>query len=64
MPAAPRIAGLPSGYTSENLVHFLMTDERPNGMPPVLPPMPPYRMTREDAEATVAYIRTLPTGVE
>jgi mono/diheme cytochrome c family protein len=60
---APRIAGLPAGYSEADLVHFLMTGERPHGLPPPLPPMPPYRMNREDAEATAAYIRTLPTGL-
>lgn len=59
MPAAPRIAGFPTGYTAEDLVQFLMTGQRPHGLPPPLPPMPPYRMNREDAEATVAYLRTL-----
>ncbi len=62
MPAAPRIAGLPAGFTADDMVHFLMTGERPNGRPGPLPPMPPYRMNREDAEAVVAYVRTLPTG--
>ncbi|HTO04557.1 MAG TPA: c-type cytochrome [Opitutus sp.] len=64
MPAAPRIAGLPAGYTAEEVVQFLMTGQRPHGLPPTLPPMPPYRMNREDAEATVAYLRTLPAGEE
>jgi hypothetical protein len=61
--AAPRIAGLPAGYSAEDLVHFLMTGERPHGLPPPLPPMPPYRMNREDAEAAVAFIQSLPTGM-
>lgn len=60
MPAAPRIAGLPAGYTADDLVHFLMSGERPHGLPAPLPPMPPYRMSRTDAEAVVAYLRTLP----
>ena len=64
MPAAPRIAGLPAGYTAEEVVQFLMTGQRPHGLPSTLPPMPPYRMNREDAEATVAYLRTLPAGEE
>ena len=60
MPAAPRIAGLPVGFTEEQTVDFLMTGERPHGRGPVLPPMPPYRMTRGDAEALAAYLRSLP----
>lgn len=60
--AAPSLAGLPVGYTEETLVHFLMTGERPNGMPGTLPPMPPYRLDRSDAEAVVAYIHYLPAN--
>lgn len=59
MPVAPPIAGLPAGFTEEQTVHFLMTGERPNGRPPALPPMPEYRFNREDAEAAVAYLRSL-----
>ena len=43
-------------------MRFLMTGERPNGLPPTFPPMPPYRMNVEDAQAVVAYLRTLPSG--
>jgi cytochrome c553 len=59
MPAAPRIAGLPDGYTPKDMTHFLMTGERPNGRPGVLPPMPPYRMERRDAEAVTAYLQSM-----
>jgi mono/diheme cytochrome c family protein len=59
MAAAPRIAGLPAGFTEEDTVHFLMTGERPNGRPDPLPPMPPYRLNREDAEAVAAYLHSL-----
>lgn len=58
--AAPRIAGLPAGFTSEDTVHFLMTGERPNGRPSPLPPMPSYRFNRADAEAIAAYLKSLP----
>jgi len=61
--AAPRIAGLPAGYSRDDLVHFLMTGERPHGLPSPLPPMPPYRMNRDDAEAAAAFIQSLPTGL-
>ena len=56
---APKIAGLPAGFTAEDTVHFLMTGQRPNGRPAPLPPMPPYRMNRADAEAVTAYLRSL-----
>ena len=64
MPVAPKIAGLPAGFTFDDTVHFLMTGERPNGRPGTLPPMPPYRMDRNDAESVAAYLRSLaPTAV-
>ncbi len=56
-PAAPSIAGL-EGYTPEQAVKFLMTGERPSGVPP-LPPMPAYRFNAEDAQAVVAYLKSL-----
>lgn len=59
-PQAPGIAGLPAGYTTEDTVRFLMTGERPGGRPGTLPPMPPYRFERADAEAVTAYLRSLP----
>lgn len=59
MPVAPGIAGLPAGYTEDGTVRFLMTGERPNNMPPTLPPMPPYRMSRHDAEAIAAYLKSM-----
>ena len=61
-PTAPRIAGLPAGFTEHDTVHFLMTGERPNGRSAPLPPMPPYRFNRDDAEAIAAYLRSLSTG--
>jgi hypothetical protein len=59
MPVAPGIAGLPPGFTEEETVRFLMTGERPNGRPAALPPMPPYRFNRADAEAITAYLQSL-----
>lgn len=59
-PVAPRIAGLPAGFTQEDTVHFLMTGERPQGRPGPLPPMPPFRFNRDDAEAITAYLSSLP----
>jgi mono/diheme cytochrome c family protein len=51
------IAGLP-GWTDEQAVRFLMTGLAYNDLP-ARPPMPPYRFNREDAEAIVAYLRSL-----
>lgn len=58
--AAPRLAGLPAGFSEEQLVHFLMTGERPDGRGQPLPPMPPFRFDREDATAIATYLRSLP----
>jgi cytochrome c553 len=55
---APPIAGLPAGYTPEQMVTFLQTGKRPDGSMPT-PPMPPYRFSREDAEAVTAYLRAM-----
>ena len=54
---APAIAGLP-GFTDEDEIALLTTGHRPFGKPPD-PPMPPFRFSREDAAAIVAYLRTL-----
>lgn len=56
----PRIAGLP-GWTEEQAVKFLMTGTPPRGRRPKNP-MPPFRMTREDASAVVAYLKSLTPG--
>jgi mono/diheme cytochrome c family protein len=57
-PAAPGIAGLPMGWTEAALVKLLMTGEGRLGTP-LAPPMPQFRMTRQDAEAIVAYLKSL-----
>jgi mono/diheme cytochrome c family protein len=54
---APHIAGLP-GFRDADVVRLLTTGSRPDGRIPN-PPMPPFRLTREDADAVVAYLRTL-----
>lgn len=54
---SPNIAGLP-GWDTEKAVQFFMTGLAPNGQP-ARPPMPPYHMNREDAEAVVAYLQSL-----
>lgn len=54
---APHIAGLP-GYTPEQGVRLLTEGITASGGRPRAP-MPPFRMTREDAEAVVAYLKSL-----
>lgn len=55
---APRLAGLPQ-HTDEQLVKLLTTGINRDGKEP-LPPMPPFRMTQEDALAIAAYLRSVP----
>src|SRR5215470_17411771 len=55
---APRIAGLP-GWMAEDAVRLLQTGRSAQGYAP-RPPMPPFRMTQEDAAAVVAYLKSLP----
>ncbi|GAB4255636.1 MAG: hypothetical protein Kow00109_30510 [Acidobacteriota bacterium] len=54
---APTIAGLP-GWSEEDVIYLLQNGVRPGGRRP-LPPMPRFGMTREDAEAVVAYLKSL-----
>lgn len=51
------IAGLP-GWDDKKAVELLMTGLAPNGQP-ARPPMPRYRMNKADAEAVVAYLKSL-----
>jgi len=55
---APKIAGLP-GWTVEDAMRLLQTGMSATGYTP-RPPMPPFRMTQEDAAAVVAYLKSLP----
>ena len=55
---APNIAGL-RGWEEQDAVKFLMTGLAYNDLP-ARPPMPAYHMNKEDAEAIVAYLRSLP----
>ena len=57
---APRLAGQPSGTDAE-VVTVLTTGIWKDGKP-LRPPMPQFRMTKEDAEAVVAYLRSLSSG--
>lgn len=54
---SPNIAGL-EGWDTDKAVQFLMTGLAPNGQP-ARPPMPQYKMNRADAEAVVAYLKSL-----
>jgi mono/diheme cytochrome c family protein len=57
---APSIAGL-EGWKESEAVHFLMTGlNRSNKR--ARPPMPPYRLSHYDAEAVVAYLKSLPAA--
>jgi mono/diheme cytochrome c family protein len=54
----PRLAGRPPG-TDADFIKLLTTGISRTGLPPN-PPMPPFRMTRADAEAVLAYLKSLP----
>jgi len=54
---SPNIAGLP-GWEHDAAVKFLMTGLAYNDLP-ARPPMPQYRYSQRDAEAIVAYLRSL-----
>ena len=57
---APRIAGTPPA-SDDDMVRLLTTGIWKDGTR-LRPPMPQYRMSREDAEAVVAYLRSLRPG--
>ena len=54
---APNIAGL-VGFTDEQEMQ-LLTRGQADGRPVPKPPMPPFRLSHEDARAVIAYLRTL-----
>lgn len=54
---APNIAGL-RGWEEADAVKFLMTGIAYNDLP-ARPPMPKYRLSKEDALAVVAYLKSL-----
>ena len=54
---APRLAGLPPGSEAE-MITLLTTSVSRSGQP-LRAPMPRFRMTRADAEAVVAYLKSL-----
>lgn len=53
---APNISGLP-GFTDDQVIALLTTGRATDRLPPRRP-MPPFRMTPEDARAVVAYLRS------
>lgn len=55
--AAPMIAGFP-GYTEKEAIRLLMEGVTREGRTP-RPPMPPFRMSAEDARDVVAYLKGL-----
>ena len=55
---APRIGGGPAGTDAE-VVHLLMTGISRRGTH-LRQPMPQFRMTQADAEAVLAYLKSLP----
>lgn len=57
-PVAMPIAGLPTFRTDQEAVEFLMTGKLA-GNRQTRPPMPAYRLHRDDAEDIVAYLRSL-----
>jgi mono/diheme cytochrome c family protein len=54
---APNIAGLP-GWEKDAAIKYLMTGIAYNGLPG-RPPMPRYRFNVQDAQAIVAYLKSL-----
>ena len=55
---APRIHGLP-GYDDREALRLLMEGSIGRDGQPLEPPMPPFRMTRQDAADVIAYLRSL-----
>ena len=55
--AAPPIAGM-AGWSDADALKFLQTGLAPGGKR-AAPPMPWYRFSRSDAEALLAYLRSL-----
>lgn len=58
--AAPPLAGL-ANYTDEQVRRVLTTGVRPDGSAP-LPPMPAFHLQAEEADAVIAYLRSLPSA--
>jgi mono/diheme cytochrome c family protein len=56
-PRAPALKRLP-GWSTEEFISILTTGKRLNGHRPSSP-MPQFRMSRQDAEAVAAYLKSL-----
>ena len=56
--STPRLRGLPSGFHDGDLVNLLTTGHDLRGRTPRAP-MPPYRMSEDDARAVAAYLASL-----
>ncbi len=56
MSAAPPIAGL--SWTNEQAIEFFTTGKRPDGSM-AAPPMPQFRLSKTDAAAVTAYLKSL-----
>ena len=52
------IAGLPTMASDDDAIHFFTTGKHLDGTA-AAPPMPQYRFNRRDAEAIVAYLKSL-----
>jgi hypothetical protein len=55
---APRIAGTP-GYNEADFVRLLTQGTPRAGQPPIRRPMPPFRMSEQDAKDLYSYLSTL-----
>lgn len=59
VPVAPNIRGKATDhYTQAQLASLLSNAKRPNGAA-LLPPMPPYKMNKYDAESVAIYLKSL-----
>ena len=58
--AAPPLAGL-AHYSDEHVRQVLTTGMRPDGSAP-LPPMPAFHLSADEADAIIAYLRTVPAA--
>jgi hypothetical protein len=54
---APSLAGLP-GFTDDQVIALLTTGNMGDARPSPRRPMPPFRMSKADAEAIVAFLRS------
>jgi len=57
-PKSPPIAGGPEGWSRDELVTFLETGRNPQGTF-ARPPMPPYRLSGDDARAVAEFLLSL-----